>query len=54
MMMRAPVETERDYRERLALERVIHDMTRENMIRRDINAGMVTQIPYFTPQGKTE
>lgn len=48
--MRAPVETEEDYQARLALERAIHDATRENMIRRDINLETLTQIPYLRPQ----
>ena len=50
--MKAPVENQEDYQARLALERSIHDATRENMERREINGRTKTQLPYLTPKGK--
>lgn len=50
--MRAPVESHEEYQARLALERVIHDATRENMERIEINGRTKTQLPYLTPKGK--
>lgn len=47
--MRAPVETEKDYQERLALERVIHAYTHENMERLEMNKQPGAEVPYLRP-----
>lgn len=51
-MMQAPCENKADYAARLAKEREIHEATRENMIRRDINLETMTQLPYLRPEGR--